>query len=206
MTDKTSLYTQNYAYPEKRFTCLLNEGAITVSNNAYDITGKSQKVCTYASEIQEEDWVAICNDTDNTYEATGGLLLVEKPTSGEQLLIGRIKAVPRTGGTPGASTDADTLAKRLAGGYLRTAVIEIHGFGSIVEGVFVCDGTNAQVPGVATKLKFSVSQGYSEHGLVMDGSGSGGANAVPLHYVPAGTDGDLYSCLFGITGMIPVME
>jgi hypothetical protein len=205
MTDNTSDYTQDYTYPEKRYTCLLDEGAITVST-AYDLNGKEQKVCTYASEIKENDWVAISNDTGNTYAATGGLLLVEKPVAGESLIIGRIKGLPGRGKVPPNDAAADTLAERLSGGYLRNAIVEILAFGAIVEGTFVCDGTNAQVPGVATKTKFSISQGYTARGLVMDGSGSGGANAIPLHYCPAGTDGDTYSCMFGITGLIPAME
>jgi len=205
MTDNTSEYTQTYSKPQNRYSCYLNEGAITVST-AYDVNGKEQKVCTYAAEIKEGDWVAINNDTDNTYAATGGSLLVEKPVAGESLVLGKIVALPGRGKTPATSGVADTLAKRLSGGYLRNAIVEVTAFGNITEGVFVCDGSNAQVPGVATKLKFSIGSGYTNHGLYMDGSGSGGANAVPLHYVPAGSDGDLYSCVFGISGMIPAME
>ena len=205
MTDNTSTYAQDFSYPERRYSCLLDEGAITVST-AYDIQGKEQKVLGFASEIKEGDWVAISNDTGNTFVATGGSLLVEKPVSGESLVIGRVVATPRTGNIPGTSGVADTLAKRLTAGYLRTAIVEVVSFNAIIQGTFTCDGSNAQVPGVATKLKMSLSSTYTNHGLTMDGSGSGGSNAVPLHYCPAGTDGDLYSCMFGITGMIPVME
>ena len=205
MTDNTSDYAQNFTYPEKRYSCYLDEGAITVST-AYDLQGKEQKVCSYAAELKENDWVAISNDTGNTYAATGGSLLVEKPVSGESFVIGRIVGLPRTGKIPASSGVADTLAKRLSAGYLRSAIVEVTAFNAIIEGVFVCDGTNAQSPGVATKLKMTLAGSYGGNGLVMDGSGSGGANAVPLHYCPAGTDGDTYSCMFGITGMIPVMD
>lgn len=204
MTDNTSTYAQDYTYPEKRFSCYLDEGAITVAT-AYDVQGKEQKVCTFASELKEGDWVAISNDTGNTFAATGGSLLVEKPTSGEQLVIGRIVATPRPAKIPSASADADTLAERLTGGYLRTAIVEVTAFNAIIEGTFTCDGSNAQVPGVATKLAMSLAASFTAHGLVTDGTGSGGANAVPLHYAPAGTDGDLYSCMYGITGMLPVI-
>jgi len=204
MTDNTSDYARDYTYPEKRFTCLLDEGAITVST-AYDAQGKEQKVCSFASELKEGDWVAISNDTANTFAATQGALLVEKPTSGEQLVIGRLVATPRPVQVPANSAAADSLSKRLAGRYLRTAIVEVTAFNAIVEGTFTCDGTNAQVPGVATKLAMSLAASFTAHGLVTDGTGSGGANAIPLHYCPAGTDGDLYSCMYGITGMIPVI-
>jgi len=204
MTDNTSNYARDYTYPEKRFTCLLDEGAITVST-AYDVQGKEQKVCSFASELKEGDWVAISNDTANTFAATQGALLVEKPTSGEQLVIGRVVSLPGRGKIPASADAANTLAKRLAGGYLRNAIVEITAFNAIVEATFQCDGTNAQVPGVATKLAMSLAASFANHRLVLDGTGSGGANAVPLHYCPAGNDGDTYSCMVGITGTIPVI-
>lgn len=204
MTDYTSDYARDYTYPEKRFTCLLDEGAITVST-AYDVLGKEQKVCSFASELKEGDWVAISNDTANTFAATQGALLVEKPTSGEQLVIGRLVATPRPGQVPANSAAADSLSKRLAGGYLRTAIVEVTAFNAIVEATFRCDGSNEQIPGVSTKLAMSLAASFANHRLVLDGTGSGGANAVPLHYCPAGNDGDTYSCMVGITGMIPVI-
>lgn len=104
---------------------------------------------------------------------------------------------------PANTAAGDSLTKRLSGGYHRVAVVEFWAFSKIIEGTFMCDGSNAQVQGVATKLMFNITSGYTYHGLYFDGSGSGGVGAVPLHYIPAGSDGDLYTALFGILpGMI----
>lgn len=200
-TDGTSDITQDYKYSDKRFTCLLNEGTVTVST-AYDLNGKSQTVCSYASELHEGDWVAISNDTGNTYAATGGMLLVEKPVSEESLIIGRIVGLPGRGKVPSNTEAANTLAERLSGGYCRNAIVEVLAFNAIVEGTFMCNGTNAQVPGVATTSAFNLASGYTNHGLWFDSSSQNGVNAVPLHYVAAGTDGDTYTSLYGITGML----
>lgn len=200
MTDNTSDYAGNYP-GGIRITCILDEGAPTVGTS-YDQMGQNQKTLTWAAELAEGDVVAISNDTACTFDACGGIPCVEKAVDGETLIIGQIVSTPRLLQFPAASADANDLSERLAGKYYRVAVVEVWAFNKIIEGTFMCDGTNAQVPGVATKLKFNITSGYTNHGLVFDGSGSGGVNAVPLHYIPAGTDGDLYTSLYGINGLM----
>ena len=201
MTDNTSDYAGNYP-GGIRITCILDEGAPTVASSSYDQLGRSQKTLTWASELAEGDIVAISNDTACTFDACNGIPCVEKAVDGETLIIGQIVSTPRLLQFPATSAAAETLAKRLAGKYYRVAVVEVWAFNKIIEGVFMCDGSNAQSPGVATKLKFNITSGYTNHGLYFDGSGSGGVNAVPLHYIPAGTDGDLYTSLYGIQGLM----
>jgi len=200
MTDNTSDYAGNYP-GGIRITCILEEGAPTVGTST-DQYGQTQKSLTWAAGLAEGDVVAICNDTACTFSACGGIPCVEKAVDGETLVVGQIVGTPRLIQFPATTAAADSLAKRLAGKYHRVAVVELWAFNKVIEGTFMCDGTNAQVPGVATKLKFNITSAYTDHALVFDGSGSGGVNAVPLHYVPAGTDGDLYTSLYGINGLM----
>lgn len=202
MTDNTSSIAGNYAGGIV-ITCILDEGAPTVSSTSYDQLGQSAKGLTWASELAENDIVAISNDTANTYAATGGLPVVEKPVNTETLVIGQIVGTPRLMAFPAASADADTLAERLAGKYYRVANVMIFGgITAVREATIMCDGSNACVPGVGTTLKYNITSGATNHELSFDSAASGGVGVIPFHYVPAGSDGDTYTCLVGITGLL----
>jgi len=204
MADNTSTFTGTYG-GGLPLTVILNEGAITVGTS-YDGIGTKATSYTFASELAEGDYVAISNDSGNTFTATGGIPLVETAVNGEGLVIGKIVSTPVFEQKPANSAAADTLAERLAGKYYRVAVVEfMAGITSVQKATVMCDGTNATVPGVGSTLKFNITSGYStsiENGLQFDSAASGGTGVIPFHYVPSGTNGDTYSCLVGITGLL----
>ena len=203
MTDATSEYVGG-ATTGLVVTCILDEGAPTVSSSAYDVLGEKQSVITFASELDEGDWVAIANDSVVLYDVCEGAPVVQKAVDTETLVIGRIVSLPRMLNTPATDAAADTLTERLSGKYYRYANVEIMGgITSIQEATVTCDGSNATVPGVGTTLTFDISAGYAANGqLQFDSSASNGTGVIPFHNVPTGTDGDTYSCLVGITGML----
>jgi len=202
MTDNTSTIAGNYP-GGIRITCILDEGAPTVSTNTYDRAGLSQTALTWASELKEGDLVAISNDTAGTYAACNGIPLVEVPQNGETLVIGRIVSPPRLMKFPATSSEADTLAKRLSGKYYRTALVELWGgITKIMAATFVCNGTNACVQGVGATLKLGISASVAAGNLVFGAAASGGAGVIPFHYAPAGTSGDTYTVLVGITDLM----
>jgi hypothetical protein len=202
MTDGRSNIAGQYGPRGPVLTCILDEGAITVTSGAYDSMGESQTVYTLESQLYEHDWVAISNDTAATFTACLGLPLVEKGVDGETLMVGRIVSVPEWESKPASSAAADTLAKRLAGQYYRTARVEFVAFLSVQKATVMCDGSHACVQGVGSTLKFNITGGYADHVLSFDSVASGGVGVVPLHYVAPGTDGDEYNILVGITGML----
>ena len=118
MTDNTNNIAGQYRHQGPRITCILNEGAPTVSDSGsyYDGEGLTSKVLTWASQIAEGNMVALSVETENTWAATDGLPVVEKPTTAEAFVIGRVVSTPKLVNFPDASADADTLAERLSGG------------------------------------------------------------------------------------------
>lgn len=206
-TDKRSDYAGSHpGLKNVTKTCILNEGAPTVTDRTYGADGLWEKTLVWASELYPGDYVAICNTTDVTFEACGGVPVVEKAVNAETLVVGKIVSLPRPNMFfPAASADANDLSERLAGKYYRVANVEIMaGITKLEEAVVMCDGATATMPGDGQYLKFNITSSYANHGLYFDSiSGGGGVGVIPFHYVPAGTDGDLYSCLVGITGLMP---
>lgn len=203
MTDNTSEIAGNYGQGQT-ITCILDEGAIT-PGTGIDAYGREQATYAFAAGLAEGDWVALSDDTANTYAATGGLILVEKPVDGETLVIGRIVGTPTAlKKVPATADAANTLAERLAGGFYRKARVEIVAFpiGSIKKFTVYSDGTNATVPGNGSTLKLSITGTYTNHAGYLDSTNKDGVGIIPLHYVPAGTDGDTCSILAVVTGML----
>lgn len=203
MTDNTSEIAGNYGQGQT-ITCILDEGAIT-PGTGIDAYGREQATYAFATGLAEGDWVALSNDAANTYEATGGLILVEKPVNGETLVIGRIVGTPTAlKKVPATAAEAADLSDRLAGGFYRKARVEIVAFpiGSIKKFTVYSDGTNATVPGVGTTLKLSIAGTYANHAGYLDSAADSGVGIIPLHNVPAGTDGDTCSILAVVTGML----
>jgi len=200
MTAATSTIAGNYP-GGIRITCILEEGNPTVGSQHYSQVGFYNTALTYASELYEGDVVALANDSDCTFTATGGIPVVEKASNGETLVIGQIVSAPKMKKFPAASSDADSLAKRLAGKYYRTAIVELWGgITKVTTATVMCNGTNACVPGVGTTLNFNITSSYAAHGLCFDSASANGTGVIPFHYVPAGSDGDTYTILCGITG------
>jgi len=203
MTDNTSEIAGNYGQGQT-ITCILDEGAIT-PGTGIDAYGREQATYAFAAGLAERDWVALSNDEDNTYAATGGLILVEKPVNNETLVIGRIVGTPTAlKKAPATAAAANTLAERLAGGFYRKARVEIVAFpvGSIKKFTVYSDGTNATVPGVGSTLKLSIAGTYANHAGYLDSVKENGVGIIPLHSVPAGANGDTCSILAVVTGML----
>lgn len=202
MTDNTSDIVGDYP-GGIRITCILNEGAPTVATS-YDELGRSATGLTWAAELEENNLVALTNTTDVTYAACGGIPCVETAVTTETLVIGRIVSTPKLQNFPAATGDADDLAKRLAGEYYRTAVVEIWGgITKVADAIVQVDGSNACVPGVGSTLNFNITDGYADDGsLNLIEVASNGVGLIPFHYVPATTAGDTHTILVGITGML----
>lgn len=205
MTDNRSTIAGNYQGTGPVIECILDEGAPTYRAKQTMPTGETIDVCVFASPLEEGMQVALSNDTANTYAATEGMPVVEVPVNGEALVIGTIVSPPKLQRMP-SSTDADddTLAERLAGKYYRVALVELHIAGKIVAADVYQNGTNATVPGVATTLAANLTSGKATgaRGYKLIQVASGGQGAIPLHYVAAGSSGDLSTCLVLLTGLV----
>lgn len=197
MTDNQSNIAGSYRGTGPVIECILDEGAPTVTNVTHMETGETLRTLVFASPLEEGMVVALSNDTANTYTATEGMPVVERAANGETLVIGQIVSTPKLKAFPANSAAADTLAERLAGKYYRTALVEIHVPGRIVAAQIMCDGSHALVPGVMSTLKFNITSAYTSgaRGYYFDAVESGGVGGIPLHYVAAGTDGDLETAL-----------
>jgi hypothetical protein len=205
MTDGRSAIAGKY--PQQfplEITAILNEGAITVTSTAYDRANTSDAAYAFAAELVEGDYVALSNDTDNTYAATGGIPVVEKAVNGEQLVIGKLVSAPHAlRALPASSGVADTWTKRLAAKYYRLAKLQVHaGITEITKATVMCNGSNACAIGVGSTLKFNITGAYGDHCLSFDSAASGGTGVIPFHYVAASSDGDEYTILCGINDML----
>jgi hypothetical protein len=200
MTDNTSNVGGNRA-PGPRETAILEEGDVTISTDI-DGTGRERTVYPRTSPLSQGDPVAIVNSSDNTYEATGGKILVEKPVNAEGLVIGCIFDTPTAlHSKPTTAAQADSLAERLSGNYHRRAAVEIWIPGTIKKITIAADGTHAIVPGVGTTIELDLAKSYAAHKPIYTAAASGGTGIIPLHYVPAGSSGDLYNILAIFTGL-----
>jgi hypothetical protein len=203
MTDHSVAIAGNYGQGQT-ITCILDEGNVTPGTGV-DAYGREQTTYAFASGLSEGDWVALSNDANNTFKNTNGLILVEKAVNGEGLVLGRIVSTPTAmKKAPALSTDANSLTKRLSGGFYRKARVELTAFpvGAVKKFTVYADGTNATVPGVGKTLKLSIAGTYANHSGYLDSAADGGTGIIPLHAVPAGTDGDTYNILAVITGLM----
>jgi hypothetical protein len=199
MTDYTEKYAGNYSSREK-YTALLDEGTCTPAT-VLDATGRSIQSCTFATPLAEGEPVALSNSSDNTFAATKGNILVERPVAGEALVIGKIVTIQKFSNFPAAATAADTLAERLSGGYRRSAGIELNFSNKIETVTIVCNGATAIVPGVGTTLLLDIDASTAAGEPVYAATAAGtGTGVIPLHAVPAGQNGDLYKCSVMYTG------
>lgn len=162
-------------------TCLLEEGNVTVST-AYGIGGGSAKTYTFASEIKKGTVVVVSTDTANTWANTGGSILVTQPANGNDFIIGIVISEPEFTKKPATSGAADSLAKRIAGKFHRSATVWFPGVTGMTKGTLKCANAANVVPGTAN-LKLDVSEVTAGGGITVNDAASGGsANVIPLHY------------------------
>jgi hypothetical protein len=200
MTDyRSNIAATFHTSPVPEITAILDEGAITVSSG-FGTGGRKETMCTVAAELFEGDYVALSNDAASLFVETGGKPIVEKAVNGESLCFFEIVTIEPAENTPSASSAADTLAKRLAAKYYRKARVRVYGgITAVVKADIMCNGTNACVPGVGATLVFNITSSYANHKLCFDSAANGGTGVIPFHNVPAGSNGDLYSCTVGLT-------
>lgn len=180
----------------RQITCILKEGNITVNSSAYGPFGK-QTVCTFATEISQGDFVALSDDTGNTYDATGGNIVVAPLANSKDLLIGRIIDEPKWVKQPAASQT--TWADMLTGGYYRIATVEVFPM-TIFKATIVCANAAAIVPGTVGNLDVDASASLALHGLsVVDVAANGSTDMIPLHAVAQAASGT-YSLLVAMKG------
>jgi hypothetical protein len=206
MTDNQSTIAGDYRGKGPVIECILDEGAPTVSDGAFMATGETLRVATFSASynLEEGQVVAISNDTENTYAATEGMPVMERAVNAEALVLGKIVSKPGWKVMPATTAAAATLALRLAGKYYRTALVEIQIPGKLAAAQVMCDGTHACAPGVGATLKANITKMYTSgnDGYFFDSEASGGTGVIPLHYAPAGTDGDLYTVLCLVYGLL----
>lgn len=205
MTDYRSDIAGSYKNYGPTVLCILDEGAVTNrSKTVMPQTGQEISVFTYASPLYMGQVVALSNDTANTYAATEGMPVVERAVNAETLVVGQIVSEPQLLTAP-STTDADndTLAERLAAKTYRVALVEFHISGTVKKCSIMANGSNALVPGVMTTLNFNMASAYASgaRGYHFDSAAANGVGGIPLHYVGAGSDGDLYSALVLLTAM-----
>ena len=208
MTDNRTTIAGDYKGSGQVIECILNEGVPTVTASSYMQTGETIKTAVFAAApygLEEGQVVALSNDTANTYAATEGMPVVERAQDTESLVIGQIVSTPQWKVFPATSGVATPWATQLAGKYFRTALVEFHVPGRVVCGTIKHDGTRVVTPGDATTFNFGVTDSYTTtyRGYWFDMNADGhGVGCIPLHYIAAGTNGDLSDCLVLLTGFL----
>jgi len=203
MTDNTSDIAGNFPqrFPLRR-TCILKEGNITyaASSSVFSAKGDTAATYTFASVLKEGDIVALSNETDNTYAATGGLPVVKRGVTTETLMLGRIVTSPDWIEANPTATQ-DTWADMLTNKYYRVADVELWaGITKIIDAVVQLDGTNGVAIGIATTLNVNLADCYANQDLRFITATGNGTGVIPFHYIADGEAGDLATILVGITG------
>jgi len=207
-TDSSNNITGNYPTTGPIIPCILDEGAPTVvaSGTVLDMQNVTRKTLTWASPLARGNLVAISNDVACTWVATGGIPVVERAVNGETLVIGKIVSTPGVFSEPANDAAADTLTERLAGGYYRTALVEIYGGITCIQKAEVyLDGTYGFEVGQCAKLKHNLTGDYADDNteeIQLVTCQNGGVGIVAFHYGADGETGDILNCLVGINGPI----
>lgn len=116
----TTYSTGDYTDGGVKRTCLLDEGTITVGT-AYGLGGGSAATYSFGSEIKKGMMVAVSTDTSNTWENTGGSILVNRVAASTDVIVGIVISEPEFTKKPSSTSTA--LADRLSGKYLRAATV-----------------------------------------------------------------------------------
>jgi len=206
VVDSSDNITGNYPTKGPIIPCILDEGAPTVvaSGTVMDMQNITRKVLTWASPLARGNLVAISNDALCTWEATGGIPVMEQAVTTETLVIGKIVSTPGVFTEPANDAAAVTLDLRLAGGYYRTALVEIYGGITCLQKAEVrLDGTHGFVVGQCTTLNHNLTGDYADDNteeIQLITVASTGVGIVAFHYGASGTAGDILNCLVGING------
>lgn len=178
-------------------TCILKEGNITVSSRSYGPGGTYENGATFASELRKGDVVTLSADTGNTYEATGGLPVVQTVANSDTKVFGIIVGEPVWVAMPTSSQS--TWATQLSGKYYRIAKVEVWcGITAIRSAVLTSTGTTSIVPGVLTTLSVDVSESTTNHVLTLTDDTTAGVGFCPLTYA---TGAGTFTVLVGITSL-----
>ena len=132
MVDKAGLYGGGL-----EITCILYEGSLaaTAGTSVLVESGSLGKLSfVYASEIQAGDLVAIHDSTDNDYDATNGLPVVQGVVS-TCGWIGIVKSQPVWHKIPTSAGTYNTWATELSTGYYRIATVVMPGVQMALRGV-----------------------------------------------------------------------
>jgi hypothetical protein len=206
MTSDISTIAGNYRGSGAIIKCIIDEGAPTNVTTSMMADGQTLTTTSWASPLEEGQVVALANDATCTYTLTEGMPVVQRAVNAETLVIGQIVSTPQLVTMPPSTfaSTAETLAKRLATKVYRTALVEFHVPGKIYHASVMCDGTRTVVPGVATTVTFNMASAYTagNRGLHVDMNASNGVGCIPLTYVASSTDGELFSCLILVTGLL----
>jgi len=208
MTDSTDNIAGQYGTHGPIITCLLDEGAPTYAASGVYLsqTGDTSKTNTFATPLARGNMVAISNDTACTWAATDGLPVMERAVNGETYVIGKIVSEPKLVKFAATTAAADSLTKRLAGGYLRTAQVEIYGgITAILKAEVYLDGSYGCEVGQTTKLKHNLTGDYADDNTIeiqLITAASGGVGIFAFHYIADGTAADIANCLVGINAPI----
>lgn len=190
-----------------RITCILNEGAPTVKM-AFTSTNLRTPTVDWAAQMYRNEYVNLEVTADCTGAATLGLPVVRSVANGDTAIVGVIMTEPQLQRKIPTTASADTLAKRLAGEYYRTATVRILGVDGVGPADLVTADVKNIVPGVTGDLIADVSNmtgsvdGLKGKGLVLnDIDGTGSANIFSFHYA-AKAAGATHRILCGFTGPI----
>lgn len=208
MTDSTDNIAGIYPTKGPIIPCILDEGAPTIvdSGSVFDSANVTRKTLTWASQLARGNFVAISNDVACTWVATNGSPVFERAVNTESFVIGRIVSTPGEFNMPANDAAADTLAERLAGGYHRTALVEIYaGITAILKAEVTLDGTNGWEVGQTTALHHNMASDYADDDtseIKLISAADTGTGIVAFHYGANATIGDVVNCLVGINGVL----
>jgi len=208
MTDSSDNIAGNYPTHGPIIPCILDEGAPTVvaSGTVMDMQNVTRKVLTWATPLARGNMVAISNDVACTWEATGGIPVMERAVTTETLVIGKIVSTPGVFMEPADTGAANLLSERLAGGFYRTALVEIYGGITCIQKAEVyLDGTHGFTVGQCATLNHNMVGDYADDNteeMQLITVASTGVGIVAFHYGASGSAGDILNCLVGINSLM----
>jgi len=186
-----------------QLTCILAEGAPTVTETTWGQDGFYDRGMTSASPLTVDSWVTLDVATENTYDTTKGTPVVKAITNGS-LIIGKIISEPKWVATPANTAAGNSWAKILAGQFYRIATVWFPGITGVAKMQLQGLTAAAIVPGVQATLELdaslSVAAAAARNPETLCGSdvSSGGVGMFSFHYVASGAA--LVSILVGFTG------
>jgi hypothetical protein len=170
----------------KRQTCILYEGAITMTTTGKHYAGGTNYLPSWAAgtELEKGDYVGLHVDTENTFLACKGIPVVTAIAAAVPI-IGRIVTEPEWQRMPASTTVS--WAADLAREAYRTAVVEMMNV-TAIHAALVEGTTDVEV---GAPLAWDISlDGYKDNGTTRTG-------AFSFHYQPDATP---TNCLIGFAG------